>query len=263
MTIKEITNRIEEFAPLSISYDIIKNGGYDNSGLMIGSVEKEVTKTIICVDVCDFIVDMAIANGCNLIISHHPCIYAPIKNITNDNYRGKLIQKIIKHDITVYSAHLNLDMTCGGIDDEVARILGIKTELVYKKMNLGGYGKFGSVLPIKFNDYVSKIKSEFHSVISTKSTSLIKNIISFCGSGVDTGAVKFAIENKADVVVSCDIQHHFVVELMENGINVIGLSHGESELKAMTNIMRRENILKKQQNLNIRNLVFDVDFRME
>ena len=262
MKIKEIIEKIEEFAPISISEDLKNSGHYDNSGLMLGDVEKEVTKVIICIDVCDFIVDMAIANNSNFIISHHPFIYMPIKSITNNDYKGQLIQKLIKNDITVYSAHLNFDYTKGGIDDEVANLLGISVKKVYDKRAHGGYGKFGSIKPMKLADYIEEIKKNFDVVKSTNENRIVETAVSFCGSGVDQDAVKFAIDNKADLVISCDIQHHFVVELAENGISVIGLSHGESELKAFVNIIRQEKLLNYKDNLSIQNLVFEKDFRL-
>ena len=76
--IKDIANALEMFAPLPLQDD------FDNSGLQIGLTDAEVAGVLLCLDVTEAIVDEAIASGCNLIISHHPIIFKPLKRITGD-----------------------------------------------------------------------------------------------------------------------------------------------------------------------------------
>ena len=83
MTIGKIIDALEGFAPLPLQDD------FDNSGLQVGLTETEATGALLCLDVTEAVVDEAIANGCNLIISHHPLLFSPLKRISNSTYIGR------------------------------------------------------------------------------------------------------------------------------------------------------------------------------
>ena len=118
--IKEITDALEMFAPLPLQE------GYDNAGLQIGLTEAEVKGALLCLDVTEDILDEAIASECNLVISHHPLIFNPIKRVTGRNYVERCIMKAIRNDIAIYSAHTNLDSAPGGVNYKMAEKLGLK-----------------------------------------------------------------------------------------------------------------------------------------
>ena len=118
--IKDIANALEMFAPLPLQDD------FDNSGLQIGLTDAEVAGVLLCLDVTEAIVDEAIASGCNLIISHHPIIFKPLKRITGSNYIERLIIKALANGIAIYSAHTNLDNAAEGINNRLARIIGMQ-----------------------------------------------------------------------------------------------------------------------------------------
>lgn len=95
MKIKDIIKHLEEFAPLSLQES------YDNSGLLIGSLDQSVNQALICLDVTDATLDEAIKSGCNLIISHHPIIFKGLKKLTEKNFVERLVVKAIKNDIAI------------------------------------------------------------------------------------------------------------------------------------------------------------------
>ncbi|MEG1519458.1 MAG: Nif3-like dinuclear metal center hexameric protein [Clostridia bacterium] len=245
MKIDDIIDKIEEFAPLSVSEEAIANGEFDNSGFLVGDSTEELTGVVVCIDVCFEAVELAKKNKCNLILSHHPFIYQPIGSVTGNDFKGRLLKILIQNDIAVYSSHLCMDMTVGGIDDTIADMCGIKVEKVSEELSFGGYGKFGKVEKTDFKSYVAKIKKVFDTVGVAENRNKVEKVVSFCGGGVSDTEVKFAIENGADVVISCDIPHHHTLELCENKINVIELSHGESELKALWKIIGSLNLETK------------------
>jgi dinuclear metal center YbgI/SA1388 family protein len=88
--------------------------------------EAEVAGVLLCLDVTEAIVDEAIASGCNLIVSHHPIIFKPIKRITGSNYIERLIIKALANGIAIYSAHTNIDNAPKGINFRLAQILGLE-----------------------------------------------------------------------------------------------------------------------------------------
>jgi dinuclear metal center YbgI/SA1388 family protein len=125
LTNKDIFNLMENWAPKTFAYD------WDNVGLQVGSYNKPVKKVMITLDVLEAVVDEAIEKGVDLIIAHHPLLFKPLKQLNVDHWRGRIIQKLIQHDISVYAAHTNLDIAEGGVNDLLADLLELEnTEIL-------------------------------------------------------------------------------------------------------------------------------------
>lgn len=92
----------------------------DKIGLQVGTLNKPVSHVLVTLDVSEAVVDEAIANGVELIIAHHAVIYRPLKDLRTESPQGRVLEKCIKHNIAVYVAHTNLDVTPGGINDMLA-----------------------------------------------------------------------------------------------------------------------------------------------
>lgn len=120
MEIGDILSALERFAPLSFQED------FDNAGLQLGLTKVETTGVLLCLDITEEVIDEAIGLNCNLIVSHHPLLFRPVKSITGKNYVERCIIKAIKNDITIYSAHTNLDNIYRGVNMEIADRLGLK-----------------------------------------------------------------------------------------------------------------------------------------
>ncbi|MEK3731166.1 MULTISPECIES: Nif3-like dinuclear metal center hexameric protein [Paenibacillus] len=97
----------------------------DRIGLQLGTLQKEIKTVLVALDVNEEVVDEAIELGAELIIAHHAIIYRPLKQLVTDSPMGKVYEKLIKHDIAVYVSHTNLDVTEGGMNDWMAKALGI------------------------------------------------------------------------------------------------------------------------------------------
>ncbi|MUT66692.1 Nif3-like dinuclear metal center hexameric protein [Paenibacillus sp. NEAU-GSW1] len=98
----------------------------DKIGLQLGTLNKQIKKVIVALDVTDEVVDEAIAAGAELIIAHHAIIYRPLAKLDTSTPAGKLYEKLIKNDIAVYISHTNLDVADGGINDWMADLVGIE-----------------------------------------------------------------------------------------------------------------------------------------
>src|SRR5690606_29484674 len=120
MKIKDITSYLESIAPLAYQES------YDNSGLIVGNQNDEVTKALISLDCTEEVVDEAISKGCDIIISHHPIVFKGIKKFNNKNYVERTVIKAIKNNIAIYAIHTNLDNVMGGVSSKIAE----KLELV-------------------------------------------------------------------------------------------------------------------------------------
>ena len=98
----------------------------DKVGLQIGRLNKKIERVLIALDVLENVIDEAIRKDVQLIIAHHPPIYRPLKNVITDTVQGRIIEKLLRHDIAVYAAHTNLDVAKGGVNDLLAAALEIK-----------------------------------------------------------------------------------------------------------------------------------------
>lgn len=116
----EIIQLFEQFSPKGLAVE------GDKIGLQIGRLNKNVDRVMVALDVLENVVDEAIAKNVQLIIAHHPPIFRPLQKLATETAQGRLIEKLIKHDIAVYAAHTNLDITVGGVNDLLAEALGIQ-----------------------------------------------------------------------------------------------------------------------------------------
>lgn len=129
MTIKEITNHLEQLAPLPYQES------YDNAGLIVGNANTSVSGILICLDSTEAIIDEAIAKGCNLVIAHHPIIFKGLKKLTGKNYIERTIIKAIKNDIAIYATHTNLDNVIGGVNFKIAQMLDLQQVKILSPKN--------------------------------------------------------------------------------------------------------------------------------
>jgi dinuclear metal center YbgI/SA1388 family protein len=119
MTIKNITNYIEELAPLNYAED------FDNVGLLIGNYNTEVTGILVTLDTLEETVVEAIAKNCNLIVSFHPIIFSGLKKLNGNSYVETVVLKAIKNDIAIYATHTALDNSKNGVSAKICEVLGL------------------------------------------------------------------------------------------------------------------------------------------
>ncbi|TCS83712.1 Nif3-like dinuclear metal center hexameric protein [Tepidibacillus fermentans] len=115
-----IIQLIEQLAPKYLAVE------GDRIGLQVGTLQKEIKKVMLTLDVLENVVDEAIEQQIDFIISHHASIYRPLKHLRTDLPQGRIYQKLLKHDIAVYTAHTNLDVALGGVNDALAKRIGIQ-----------------------------------------------------------------------------------------------------------------------------------------
>ena len=117
--ITEVINFLEQLAPPALQED------YDNSGLLVGNPDREVTGVLITLDTTEDIVEEAIQSKCNLIISHHPIIFRGVKRLVGNNYVERTVINAIKNDIAIYAIHTNLDNVLEGVNHKIAQRVGL------------------------------------------------------------------------------------------------------------------------------------------
>ncbi len=120
MKIKEVALTLERFAPLPLQES------YDNAGLQLGLTEAEASGVLLCLDVTEEVLEEAKRSGCNMIVAHHPLLFRGLKCVSDSNYIQRIVRNAILSDIAIYAAHTNLDNAEGGVNYEIARLLGLQ-----------------------------------------------------------------------------------------------------------------------------------------
>lgn len=117
---KEVFEYLENWLPNGIAWE------RDNVGLQIGDGNNEVKGILLTIDITLEAVEKALKENCNLIISHHPLLFNPLKRIDTKDSKGKLIELALQNHLTIYSAHTNLDFSKDGVSFSLARKLGLE-----------------------------------------------------------------------------------------------------------------------------------------
>ncbi len=223
---KSFCELCERFAPLSISDELCqKYGWYDNSGLLVDCAE-EITGALFSLDCSVQAVEEAKKAGANLLVTHHPAIYQPIKGLRSGEANERAVLAAARAGISILSFHLNLDCAEGGIDESLMKGLGGANPQVMQTVLGGGYGRAYAVATDTVG-VCELLKREFlaERVTVYGGNRKIKRIASFCGAGLDEGAIAFAREQGADVILSSDAKHHLILQTLECGMGLILPTH--------------------------------------
>lgn len=220
---------LDEYAPLIISQKMIEKGDYDNSGILIKCTDK-VEKVLFSLDLSKNAVLSAVENGCDTIVTHHPAIYTPIKEMAIDGQTAPVTLAVMNR-LNVISMHLNLDMADLGIDYHLALALGGKKHKIIDFLDdKHGYGREFNHLS-SFSDFVKELKIELSTdKIIAYGDGKVETVASFCGGGASHAldCVEKCRTN-ADTIVTSDMPHHVLKELVEREKKVVIIPHYASE----------------------------------
>ena len=160
LKIKDIHKIIEKHAPSSLKES------YDNVGLMVGSMEDDITSILVALDCTMEVINEARTKNCNLILCHHPLIFHKPSSITTGDLLGKKIIKLISENINVYSSHTNLDSVSGGINDILVELLGFSQGEVMEPLPEDINSGIGRILslayPMALSDLCQRVKESLN-----------------------------------------------------------------------------------------------------
>jgi dinuclear metal center YbgI/SA1388 family protein len=233
MKIRDIAAAIEEFAPLSLQAD------YDNSGLVVGRLDDEVHKALLAVDVTEEVIDEAEREGCDIIITHHPIIFLPIKRLNSASYVERCVERAIRRGIALYACHTNLDSVINGTSWQVGSMIGLDAMTVLEPRRDNpdvGYGVVG-VLPRPENAMalLSRVKSIFDvgavRYSDIPSEDMMVRRVAIC-TGAGRSLIKEAMAAEADLYITADL-HYNDFMMGENRMIIADIGHFESEFCAI------------------------------
>lgn len=220
---------LEQFAPLELSYKMIAKGGYDNSGIIVNS-GSDVQKVLFSLDLNSECIKRAVELGVDTIVTHHPAIYAPLKSLSVEG-EGEAVLLAVQKGLNVISMHLNLDLAKKGIDFSLASAFsGDKQTILDDLDGTHGYGR-----KVLFEGDMESLEKMAKAIfktdkIITYGSGKINSIATFCGSGA---SIVLSLIKKGqcdvDVIITSDIAHHELLEMIEKGKKVLILPHYVSE----------------------------------
>lgn len=192
--------------------------GFDNSGFLFGRETASVTKALLALDVTSAVVDEAIELGAELILSHHPLIFSPLKSVTDE----KLL-RLAQHQIGVISMHTNLDIAQGGVNDALMAALGAEVQGGLDEYGCGRVGKLEKAMPMEEFLPFCKAVLKTAGLRYYDSGRQVSQLAVMGGSGGDS--LETAYRLGCDSYLTADIKYHQFLEAQELGINLIDGDH--------------------------------------
>ena len=213
MTVKQIYDMIDRFAPFSTQME------GDNSGFLVGSASQEVTGILFALDVTEPVIEEAAALGAQLIVTHHPLMFDPLRTLTEADYEARLIRRLVRENISLIAAHTNLDQAPGGVNDTLAELCGL-TEVTGE-----GFFRCGLLpAPVSAWEYADRLKNSLRTdvrLMGPGDRTIRKVGLCSGGGGSEWPS---AAEAGCDAFVSGEIKHHLGLAMAGSGI--VGLECG-------------------------------------
>lgn len=208
---------------------------WDNVGLLVGREEKEVQRIFVALDVTEETLQQAILQKADMIITHHPLLFSPLKKITTESFVGNRVITLIQNDISYYAMHTNFDVK--GMPQLNSSMLGLKDVEVLEVTGINdknqeeGIGRIGKLpKPMGLREFAQKVKHDFQIPDVRMYGAEKKEIhtVAF-GSGSGKSLAKEAVKKGADVLLTGDVDYHTAIDLTAQNLAVIDAGHYGTE----------------------------------
>lgn len=230
MTIQNIFDFLNQKFPTNTACD------FDNVGLLIGDKDCKVKNVLISLDCTNQVIDDAIAKNCELIITHHPVIFEPLKQIPS----GSIAYRLIKNGISVISMHTNLDVVEGGVNSCLCKALGL-TDIDFITASDGYTLQSGKISPICADDFAKHIKDRLNGIIKyVDGAKTIEKVLVCSGSGGNF--IYDAISLGFDALVTADVKHNQFLTAADNSISLFDCGHFNTEdivIEPLTDLLKQ------------------------
>lgn len=220
---------------LEKKYPKVNAENWDNVGLIVGKLNQEVKKVQLSLDATDKAIEYAIKNSADMIITHHPMIFKPVKSITTMDNLGRKIIKLIENNRSLYAMHTNLDSSKNGLNDFILQLLGVENSKIIdvnENDNEVGIGRLYTISKeMNIEEYANFVKESLKikniRIISENREKMVRKVALINGSGMSYWRKVKSLG--ADLFITGDIGYHDALDAKEAGINVFDIGHFESE----------------------------------
>lgn len=224
MILEDLIQKIEEKYPLNLAYN------WDNVGLLVGDNKSEISKVLLSLEANEKVIDEAIDKKVDLIITHHPFIFSKMNKIITSDFKGNLIHKLIKNDISIYSMHTNVDIAKDGLNDYFLEKINLKSdEVLENTFENDGLGRIVNLEEELELDKLCTILKKNLNIQNLRITgnNKVKRLAVVTGSGGDL--VSLAKNKSIDTLITGDVKYHDAQNAIDMNINLIDCNHFESE----------------------------------
>ncbi|MCK9295907.1 MAG: Nif3-like dinuclear metal center hexameric protein [Desulfobulbaceae bacterium] len=236
--LKDILAYVGQFAPWELAEP------WDNVGLMVGSPDLEATGMLIVLDPTLQALEEAIQKKINIILTHHPLIFHPLKSINTATPIGQFLKKALTHDIAVVSCHTNLDIISNGVSDALARVLYLHNTrpltLTGNRPDLG-FGKVGNLpKPMQGEAFIHFVaqRLKLEAMMLAGPLPATVSAIAVCG-GSGSDLAEAALQAGADVYITAELKHSVARWAEDNGLCVIDAGHFATENIIIPSLLAR------------------------
>ena len=217
----DVFEELCRIAPLELQMD------FDNAGFQVGHGKKEVRRVLLALDATDEVVDEAKALGAELIVTHHPLIFSPIKKLNDTDPVQRRLLCLIENGIGLICMHTNLDIAQDGVNDVLIRTLGAEPS---EPLDADGCGRIGTLdRPMSLADFLSLCKDRLR-VQTLRFCPGGKPVHRFAVmGGAGAGSLEAAAEKGCDTYVTSDVKYHQFQRASDLGLNLIDADHFYTE----------------------------------
>lgn len=235
-TVNDIIKVMDGIAPPNLAEP------WDNVGLLVGRSSNTVKKLMVALDVSPEVVEQAVEHKVQMLVTHHPVIFDPIKKMTDRSWQHKLLLDCAENKIAVYSAHTSLDSVLGGVNDVLAEKIGLlHTEvLVPAAGGEAGLGRVGCLHePMTLQEFSEKIKTvlKLDNIIAGDAGRRVSKVAVCGGAGAEF--IDEALAAGADTFVTGDVKYHAAQNAVYSGLNIIDATHQGTELPMINTLADR------------------------
>lgn len=230
-TVREIYQYLDGLAPFSLQVD------FDNAGFLVGRGDRQVDKILVSLDITEEVVAEAAQLGCQLIVSHHPVIFFPAKSVTDATPDGRILLSLVEHNIAAICAHTNLDAVSGGVNDALARKLGLTNIEQLKQDGVDasgrpyGIGRVGNTagVPMYAPAFAAFVKEALgaNGVRFVDARRPVRRVA--VGGGACADMLKDALALGCDTFVTADVKYNGFLDAKALGVNLIDAGHYPTE----------------------------------
>lgn len=226
VTVQDVYGFLDTVAPVRYQMD------FDNSGFLVGDGIAAVTRVLTALDMTDDVIDEAIALGAELIVSHHPLLFHPLRQVRSEDLTGRKVLKLAGHGIAAICMHTNLDIADGGVNDALMNTLGAEIDGLLEPAGTDengeplGCGRIGHLIePVSLSDFLSFVTDRLH-VTGLRYCDGGKPVrkLAVCG-GSGGNMLELAAEAGCDTFVTADIKYDRFLAARELGVNLIDADH--------------------------------------
>ena len=227
-TVADILTFLETLAPRYTKED------WDNVGLLCGRRDRPVRKILVALDPFRNVIDEAIAEHADLIVTHHPLIFrSPLMAVNEDSETGRCVLTLIEHGIAAINAHTNLDMAPGGVNDVLATTLGLENIGIINPVENYGLLRCGTVTEQPLEAFLASVKEKLHceGLRYVTGGKPVRKVA--VGGGSCADFMHDALAAGCDTFVTSDIKYNQFRTAFELGLNLIDAGHFHTETPVM------------------------------